>query len=356
MGNRGLTLTETLSSIASLVVLLALLVPALGQRGQSAAVSVSGHNLRTLHAALECYAADWNNRQFTAVPDDFGVVGGNCALYGHEFGCYPPLIAGIGCNGAYWGAFGECPSIMGSSCINYRLTLPMNLDRELPIGIFRLFQVKPVHDYLNGKFYDPVFYAPLDTKAFQAAFPAFDVDCEFVEDVGTIPSSYVLSAAAMFDPAVFRAPSEGGFQHPDTYDDGYRSPPVTLAKHPSLKTWIMEHSWLRNPPGECNPAYEDPWGGFSEDCDPYLFNHGADAEPLTVFFDGTIEPLRTGDVFDDDAEVLKMTGGVDGLWSRDTPFGPTGYFGDGSFDGTVVSHHILTTGGILGRDRLGDRP
>jgi hypothetical protein len=50
--------------------------------------------------------------------------------------------------------------------------------------------------------------------------------------------------------------------------------------------------------------------------------------------------------------MLKMTGGVDGLWSRDTPFGESGYFGELSFDGTTVSHHILTTGGIRGRDTL----
>ena len=41
-----------------------------------------------------------------------------------------------------------------------------------------------------------------------------------------------------------------------------------------------------------------------------------------------------------------------GLWSRDTPFGETGYFGNLSFDGTLVSHHVFTTDGILGRDTL----
>ena len=76
------------------------------------------------------------------------------------------------------------------------------------------------------------------------------------------------------------------------------------------------------------------------------------ARPLTLFFDGSIAELRTGDVVDDDAQVLKGTGGVDGLWSRDTPFGSLGFYGDWTHDGTIVSHHVLTTGGILGRDRL----
>ena len=57
--------------------------------------------------------------------------------------------------------------------------------------------------------------------------------------------------------------------------------------------------------------------------------------------------MRTGDVTDDDARVLDQTGGVDGLWSRDTPLGETGYYGELSFDGIVVSHHVLTTDGII---------
>ena len=44
---------------------------------------------------------------------------------------------------------------------------------------------------------------------------------------------------------------------------------------------------------------------------------------------------------------------MDGLWSRDTPFGANGYFIDLGFDGVPLSHHILTTDGILGRDTLG---
>jgi hypothetical protein len=41
-----------------------------------------------------------------------------------------------------------------------------------------------------------------------------------------------------------------------------------------------------------------------------------------------------------------------GLWSRDTPFGEDGYFIDLGYDGTLLSHHVLTTDGILGRDTL----
>jgi hypothetical protein len=232
------------------------------------------------------------------------------------------------------------------------LTRPINLEPDAAYGVFRLPQMKGLHDYVNGRFHDPVFYSPLDTKAYLAALPAFYEDCEFVQTAGTIPSSYALSPAAMYHPDVLRAPSEGGFQHPDTFDDGYRSPAVTQAEYAKQKTWMIEHNWLRSPPAACNPDYDDPFGGFSGECDPYLFNHGANAAPLTLFFDGSVRRLLTGAVVADDARMLKKTGGVDGLWSRDTPFGESGYFGDVSFDGTIVSHHILTTGGIRGRDTL----
>ncbi len=351
----GATITEALFGLESITVLVGL-VPALAQSGGSVYGQPSRHNLRVLHQALTCYAADWSDRQFTAVPDDLGVVGGSCAAYANEFGCYPPLLAGFACDGSLWGFWTACTGIFSSCLPNWAGTLPMRLDPDAPFGVFRLPQVKPIHDYVGGRFYDPTFFSILDHEAFMAARPAFDQDCEFVPDVGTIRSTYAFSPAAMYHPDVLRARSAGGYQDPDTLDHGYQSPAVTQAAHPSQKTWMIEHNWLVDPPAPCNPGYADPFGGFPSGCNPYLFNHGADAEPLTLFFDGSIEALRTGDVAEDDARVLEQTRGVDGLWSRDTPFGETGYFGDASFDGTVVSHHILTTDGILGRDRLARPP
>ena len=258
-------------------------------------------------------------------------------------------------NWAYWfGCWSGLPHESCSGAADFA-GFPITFDPPglLGAGVFRFPQFKPLHDYVNGKFYDPAYFAPLDGKAFRAALPNFDVECEYVPNGGIIiPSSYMLSPAAMYDPDVMRAPSQGGFQHPATLDHGFRSPAVTQARYPGLKTWMIEHNWLRNPPAQCNPDYVDLYGSFSEECDPYLFNHGADAEPLAFFFDGSVQRLRTGDVVDDDARVLDQTGGVDGLWSRDTPFGETGYHGDLSVDGLVVSHHVLTTDGILGRDRL----
>ena len=42
----------------------------------------------------------------------------------------------------------------------------------------------------------------------------------------------------------------------------------------------------------------------------------------------------------------------DGLWSRDTNFGRNGYQHEAGYDQAETSFHILTTGGIKGRDIL----
>jgi len=74
-------LTETLAVLVCLLVAMTLILPALAQVGHTVPVTRSMHNLRVLHEALACYAADWNDRQFTAVPDDLGIVGGDCDDY-----------------------------------------------------------------------------------------------------------------------------------------------------------------------------------------------------------------------------------------------------------------------------------
>ncbi len=159
-------------------------------------------------------------------------------------------------------------------------------------------------------------------------------------------SSYCFSPAAQFHPDVMRSNASGGWQAPWSLDHGYESPGFFQATYPSLKTLMLEHSWLQGPPAECNPF----WTG----CEPYWFNHGLDAAPVTLFYDGSVRLLSNAEVLAADSQVLADTAGVDGLWHRGTPFGTDGYFISAGYDGTPLSHHILTTDGILGRDTLAD--
>jgi len=107
---------------------------------------------------------------------------------------------------------------------------------------------------------------------------------------------------------------------------------------------MIEHSWLQSPPAECNPAFAG--------CEPYYFNHGIDSTPAALFYDGSVRLLPNQEVLLADFQVLSQTGGVDGLWHRGTPFGTNGYFIPESFDFVPLSHHVLTTDGIMGRDTL----
>ena len=79
----------------------------------------------------------------------------------------------------------------------------------------------------------------------------------------------------------------------------------------------------------------------------------ATSEPATLFYDGSTRLLPNAEALAADAQVLKQTG--EGLWHRGTPFGANGFYGNFSFDGTIVSHHILTTDGILGRDTVANK-
>ena len=105
------------------------------------------------------------------------------------------------------------------------------------------------------------------------------------------------------------------------------------------------------PPEPCNPAFED---GLYDGCEPYYFNHSLTAEPAALFYDMSVRQLPNIEVMDADLRLMYETSY--GLWSRDTPFGANGYYSDTGYHDIQLSHHILTTDGILGRDTLPPDP
>ena len=60
--SHGLTIPEILVVLVTSLVILAGLVPVLGQVSATSRVGGSRHNLRVLHSAFECYAGDWDDR------------------------------------------------------------------------------------------------------------------------------------------------------------------------------------------------------------------------------------------------------------------------------------------------------
>ena len=355
----GFSLAELLSVLAVVTVLVSVVIPALaGGRGDSM-VQQSMNNLMTLSVAHIMYAADFNGRQVTFTADDVSSFGNSMEDYNdangcNDFwdeGCIPPIIAG-------WGGGPDDGGILAfwsNYSPYYWAFQPMGFpDGEgvEAFGHFRMTNSKRFHDYVSGRFYDPTFYAPKDVIPLADVTPWFADPDEFVPE-GNPPrySTYVFSPASMYHADVMRSNAAGGWQDPWSIDNGFESPGLFQATYPDLKTLMIEHHWLQDPPGDCNPGFDPIFNVY--ECHPYLFNHGIDSAPVTLFYDGHIRLLPNSEVFAADQQVLKDTGGVDGLWHRGTPFGIDGYYVRFGFDDVPLSHHILTTDGILGRDTLG---
>ncbi len=352
----GLTLIDLAATLLVLAAVLAVAVPTIAGARGDAGVQQSIANLKALGAAHVLYAMDWDLRQVTWVKDDLGAFEGDPSVYNSVNGpcvgwpsppqCQPPAVAGFDCEGigpyAYW------PNLS-----NAILLQPMNFpgspegcDGCAAWGTFRIPNLKSLHDYVNGRYHDPVYYAPNDHAIFDPLVPCMEQDCEFVSDAECNPgwSSYAMSPAAMFHHDVLRSNAAGGWQAPWTIAHGYQGPGLFQASYPHVKTLMIEHSWVQGPPALCNPVLPG--------CEPYYFNQGIDSMPVALFYDLSVRLLRNADVLAADQKILQQTGGVDGLWHRGTSFGANGYLIDQGFDQSPLSHHILTTDGILGRDTL----
>jgi hypothetical protein len=101
---------------------------------------------------------------------------------------------------------------------------------------------------------------------------------------------------------------------------------------------MIEHGWLQKHP----PGYDLPGD--------YLFNASLQSQPVTLFYDGSIRLLSVREAIESDARFVHQNDY--GLWSRDTPFGDSGYLSGIAFDFADTSYHVLTTDGIRGRDTL----
>jgi prepilin-type N-terminal cleavage/methylation domain-containing protein len=369
---RAFTIIELLVVVAILAVLIGILLPAITKARDQARIAQSQANLRNLAMAHASYAAEWNDRQFTVTNDNLAVEG---------WDAQPSIIVGWASHpddgSWYLVRYHGWNDIRG--CVAQPIVFNEIGGTYIGWGSFRMPNLKGLSQYVSGRFYDPVFYAPKDTIVVNAIEGAGCWDdpeevCfageQYIPDFGYLPcqSSYCMSPAAMFAPQVMGHPEPdgtGGWKDPWLdLKAGFRSPSFSQALYPDLKTHMLEHHWLQNRRGECNPAFID---GLYNGCEPYYFNHGWESVPMTLFYDGHVEGLGVREAIAADSRMCRQTGSDPadpncwGLWSRDTPFegspgGPTGgYFMDYSYDSlSFTSFHILTTDGIRGRDKLGD--
>lgn len=350
----GFTIVELLVVVSIIALLIALLLPAVQKGRDRSLVANSIANLRTLAASSEAYAGDWGDRQFTAVPDDAGTVPGgdgaaNCSAYlGTYGGCPQSQILGYDNNGGLWGYWLPCGQTAGiGTCGNWAVAVPMAFTGPYArYGSFRMPSVRAFAAYVNDRYYDPVFWAPKDQVPLNNIQQFFQSAGEFTYNPSNPvfeDSSYCWSPAAMWDASVLGKNVSNASQFynaPGTLKAAHRSPPVSRARNPALKTRMIEHNWLQNTPDQpTNPSFA---AGT-----PWQFNHGYNSAPACLFFDGHIELIGCFRASNSD-----QRGGQ--LWSRDTPFGTQGYYNNLGYDTIVnTAFHILTKDGIEGRDILG---
>ncbi len=366
---RAFTIVELLVVVAIISLLIAILLPAIGKAKEAALVTQSAANLNNLGKANATYGADWQDRQFTAIPDDFGAppANGSCAIYQSQVACLPQMIAGWDATGGLWGFWiaGQlCPAGFPGNCGN----IPVYIANEWSyangvFGSWRLCNYKAFNDYLNGKYYDPVFWAPKDRMNLDDAAPALAYPGEFCPPGSTggssIRSTYVWSPAAMWAPDVMsstvaESPNAG---KPNQCGPGaYRAPGAGMATYPDLKTRMIERIWLQNREGG------EYCSAFTPDS-PWLFNQGYNSAPVCLYFDGHVQMTGVSDAMEADARVkgqnatnTNVAANARGLWHRGTPLGGdfNAYYTAQAYDQLVnTAFHVLTTDGIQGRDVVG---
>ena len=358
---RGFTIIELLVVISIIALLLGILLPAIGKARDNARVTVSKNNLRQLGIAHKAYAADWADRHLTLHRDNLGQYDGDVELYnqsiyggGGGFDVHPPIIAGWGYTGGgdyiAWAYWTDQINRVNFQPINFPGP-PNEIDIVDGWGWFRFgVQPKPFNDYVNGKYHDPIFFAPKDTLTLEPIEKCFDVPGEFAAlppDCNPAWTTYCLSPAGLFNPAVFSDADRDGvyWTEPWTLPAGYRVPTFGQVKYPTLKTHMLEHQWLQNTKEPCNRNF------FG--CEPYYFNHSFSSSPVTLFYDGSIRLMSVLEAMSSDRRHSEQHPDDVGLWTRDTSFGDNGYLIDDGRDFAETSFHILTTWGVRGRDTLG---
>jgi type II secretory pathway pseudopilin PulG len=342
--------------VSIIALLVGILLPAIGKARDTARVNTSKSNLRQIGVAHKTYAADWADRHVTYCRDNLGQYGGDVVLYNQEiyggtesrYDAHPGIVAGNGYDstGTYrpWGYW--------TQEVNRAMFQPIGFPGGPGAehwGWFRFGnQPKPMSEYLNSKYQDPIHFAPKDRVILDPLEPCFEIPGEFVAYPDTCNpawSSYCLSLAGLYNPAVFSLNKQDDtfWSPPWQMPAGYKVPSFGQVRYPTLKTHILEHHWLQNMKVPCNAAFMG--------CEPYYFNHSYQSMPVTLFYDGSVRLMSVLEAMSSDRRHARQAGY--GLWTRDTTFGDDGYLHADGYDFAETSFHILTTDGVLGRDTLG---
>ena len=408
MRRKGFTIIELLVVVAIIGLLVAILLPAIGKARESAQTTQSASNLRNIGSACGVYGTDFQDRQWSALSEDYGKFQNTCTTWAGQR-CPAQLTLGFTINpsnandrvpqGFFIPQSNNCTGkSLASDCKYIQAYWPCDFQKATGnFGAFRLLNAKSFNKYVGGRFYDQIFFAPKDRLVLQqVAELKGDQEGDFFgTERNAILSSYCWSPAAMWSPDVL---GRGGFKSPSlpTNTGAFRSPAAGLARFADLKTRVIEHNWLQNKPSGLDEMSGSKWydldgknpdqvAGFvkgraapqtSTLPQPWWFNEASMSAPNALFFDNHVGVCSVLDAIDADARVefqnKSLTGGnapaaaFRGTFVRKGGI-PTlaNSYQWGCFDNVCMNnpnanappgygsgYHILTVEGILGRDVL----
>jgi hypothetical protein len=333
--HRAFSVVELLATSVAIVIVFCCTMALSPQQRNQGDIARTQANLKHLGVASMTYAAEFNDRQMTLVNDNLSTYGmpspdqpdanddqqrliTRCVEnFATKTGSPHPAIP-LGHTTNPQGQ-GEIASLKMDDPSNHWALFPVSFDAK-PRGWFRLVNARPMSAYLNGRFYDPIYYAPNDQAAINAARFFFDKQEEYTSAPNNqiFWSSYCFSPAALWSPKVLSRPADdgtGGFTDPFSIPNSFKCPGVSQAMYANLKSHIMEHHWLHNRPEGtrlCNPKREK---GTYNNCEPYCFNHAIQSAPMAVYFDGHVDNLPVKDAIDSDARIKQQTKSEIGLWN-----------------------------------------
>ncbi len=361
---QGFTIVELLVVISIIALLIGILVPAVQKARDSAKVTQSKSNIHQVMLALQTYASDHNDRNFTAAPDNLSTGerrGMNMSQAIDELS-EPGTAFDLGIRLGNVGeddsgiVYSMSKSYVGDVCgvapYCFQSGKTESLTGRPGYGVWRYPNAMQVAEYMDGDTLHDAYFAPKDEVPLRAIEDCDDVTGSYcltaamAESVlgnpagGTVqsnmfavPSSYCISPCMMYNPGVYqlhmtsnpnqrRLPTD-----PMWLQRGFKPPALDQARYPSHKTWLMEHNWLQNTDtsNECNRSHVEKgtWfvtldgGAYGDGCTPGHFNTHPDSSPVTVFADGAVKTYIVNDFITDSARVDADPANGDplgGLW------------------------------------------